>query len=204
MTSSYIDLNKVVLADGADITTYNNTTTQWLALPNNSNKDDVDAIYSNLTTNGNLKAVVAFTTETVAATDTYGEIPANTLITYTSEQGQVYNLVYMIEETNSGQFAGNVKNVIMSGKLNAFDICSSTQAASNLGTVTSGTTANAVSYSMALGSDGHLYAAADKDAVNAKLSSLGLTAVTTGALDGATLNSIDFTNAIFDQPNTDV
>ncbi len=182
MTCPYIDLSKATLAEGVDIaTSYANTTTQWLAVPNNTRREQVDALYSALNTNTGFRGVVGFTTEALEATDDYQAVPTNTLITYTKEQGSVYNLVFMIEEANTGNFASGVSNLIMSGNLNAYDICNSTQGAAAI--------------KQALYSDGHLYNT-DYNAPD------GLTQVTSGALDGATIATIDFSGAIFDQPTT--
>lgn len=180
ITSKFVDLSKANFVNGVNIRNYSNTTTEHIALPNNSTKEDVDAVYQNLHANGSLKSVVAFTTQTLEATETTQAVPANTLITYTSEQGQVYNLVYMIEEANTGQFASGVKNVIMSGHLNAFDICNSSAAQTTTG--------------QCVYSDGHIYMVGSQPE--------GTTQLTSGALNGCTLANVDFTHAIFDQPTT--
>ena len=182
MTCSYVDLNKATFAEGVSIVNYSNATTQWLAVPNNTRREVVDDVYSSLVAlNPNFIGVVGFTTEELAATDEYQTVPANTLITHTAQQGAVYNLVYKIEETNTGNYASGVNNIMMSGHLNAFDICNSTQGASGVG--------------VELANDGHLYATGCTPE-----GATAYTGTTAGALDGATLSWVDFTNAIFDQP----
>lgn len=180
ITSKYVDLSKANLANGVNIQDYSNTTTEHIALPNNSTKEDVDAIYANLNASGSLKSVVSFTTQALEATETTQAVPAKTLITYTAEQGLVYNLVYMIEEANTGNFASGVKNIIMSGHLNAYDICNSSATQSTTG--------------QCVYSDGHIYMVGSEPE--------GTTQQTTGALNGCTLANVDFTHAIFDQPTT--
>ena len=186
MNSSYIDLSLASIdASEVDIASYSNAKTNWLAVPNNTRPEQIDAIYATQkAANSNFVGVAGFTTQALDATDSYRAVPANTLITYTAQQGAVYNLVYMLQESvNNGQYAGNVKNLIMSGHLNAFDICNSSAAQ----TVTS----------QCLYSDGHIHNINDPE-----ITEKSLTQVTVGALNGATIANVDFTNAIFDQPTT--
>ena len=198
MNSSYIDLSLATVDAAVNIgTAYNNSKTNWLAVPNNTRPEQIDAIYATLSAaNSNFVGVAGFTTQALAATDSYRAVPSNTLITYTAQQGAVYNLVYMIEETNTGEYASGVKNLIMSGQLNAYDIAQSiSDKGVTLSTETSATDENGVSYTMVLGSDGHLHGVSEKTGLPD-----GVTAIAGGALNGAIVDLIDFTNAIFDQP----
>ena len=180
MNSAYIDLSLASIdASEVDIASYSNAKTNWLAVPNNTRPEQIDAIYATQkAANSNFVGVAGFTTQALEATETYRAVPSNTLITYTAQQGAVYNLVYMIEETNTGQFASGVNNLIMSGHLNAFDICNSSQAQTTTG--------------QCVYSDGHIYMVGSEPE--------GTTQQTSGALNGATIANVDFTNAIFDQP----
>ncbi len=182
MNSSYIDLSLASVDAAVNIgTAYNNSKTNWLAVPNNTRKEQIDNIYATLSAaNSNFVGVAGFTTQALAAADGYQAVPANTLITYTARQGAVYNLVYMIEETNTGNFASGVNNVIMSGHLNAFDICNSSAVQTTTG--------------QCVYSDGHIYMVGSQPE--------GTTQQESGALNGCTLANVDFTNAIFDQPTT--
>lgn len=180
--SSRVDLNRAIIADGSNITTYENDYVEYLALPNNTRKEIVDNVYSKLATKS-LKGVGAFTTQALEADGTYMEVPTNTLITYSKEQGSVMPLVLMLDETKESlesSLAVNVHNIIMSGRLNAYDICCRA-------------TENAAGINQVLGSDGHLYATGNLPE--------GVTQITYGALNEATLAMVDFTNAIFDQPS---
>lgn len=179
MNCPYIDLSEVTLTEDVDISTFDNDDTQYLALPNNTRKEDVDEVYGNCSS---IICVGTFVNTALAEVKAVGDakgyqaVPANTLITYSKEQGSVEAVKFMVDGTSPV----TVNNLIMSGHLNAYDICNTTQAADGIGQV--------------LGSDGHLYAKGNLPD--------GVTAISAGALTGAEdLYTIDFTKAIFDQPS---
>lgn len=190
MTCAHIDLSEVTLTEDVDISTFVNEATQYLALPNNTRKEDVDKVYQNCSGHA-LKCVGAFVNTALAEVEAEGNskgyqaVPANTLITYSKEQGCVEPVQYMVKSLTSNR-ASNVNNIIMSGHLNAADICQSTSGAASQ------------QAPVVMGSDGHLYAQGNLPD--------GITEDTEyktgkGALFGASLATIDFTNAIFDQPS---
>lgn len=210
IVSSYIDLEETVLSDGSSIRNFSNKTAKYVALPLSTYKEDVDYVYNNITSqeNNNLKCVASYNINAIEAAEGYQAVPARTLITYSSAQGSVFNTLLLLDEahnTLTNPIAGNVNNVIMSGRLNAFDICQSIdRAGTKLATQQSGVDANAVSYTMALASDGHLYSI-DKlpQGESLPVNGQGGTTLAQGALNGASnLDMIDFTNALFDQPAT--
>ena len=208
---SFFDLDSAIPTADANITSFNNAYAKWLAVPNNTRPEQIDAIYATLSGNTDFHGVAGFTTQALAADGTNGAVLANTLITYTAQQGSVYNLVYMLDKAHNGHnndIAGLVKNVIMSGQLNAFDICNSVDEGGATMTPV-GSASVDVAYKMAMASDGHLYITSitnkggNKTFASQSLPN-GLTQINAGALKGANLNSIDFTKAIFDQPSTTV
>lgn len=210
IVSSYIDLEETVLSDGSSIRNFSNKTAKYVALPLSTYKEDVDYVYNNITSqeNNNLKCVASYNIDAIEAAEGYQAVPARTLITYSSAQGSVFNTLLLLDEahnTLTNPIAGNVNNVIMSGRLNAFDICQSIdRAGTKLATQQSGVDANAISYTMALASDGHLYSI-DKlpQGESLPVNGQGGTTLAQGALNGASnLDMIDFTNALFDQPAT--
>ena len=184
MTHKCMDLSYAEFVDGATASNLTCTNAHYVALPYNSTKEAVDKAYKALS-NGSLKCVSAFVKTAIAEAEGVQAVPANTLITYSKEQGHVNHAQYMLRSLE-GNRAVNVNNLIMSGRLNAFDICQSTggQAQQKAPVV--------------LGSDGHLYYQGNLPE--------GVSDVTTnyasgGTLFGASLATIDFTNAIFDQPD---
>ena len=186
MTHKCMDLSYAEFVDGAAAKNLTCTNAHYVALPYNSTKEDVDKAYKALF-NGNLKCVSAFVKTAIAEAEGVQAVPANTLITYSKEQGQVDHAQYMVRAhvKNSGNQparAFNVNNVIMSGHLNAQDICNDYSTGQAMG--------------LAVGTDGHLYYS-DKlpEGVTARTD-------THGTLFGAVLTMADFTNAIFDQPTT--
>lgn len=183
MTCPYVDLSEVTLAADVDITNYDNETTQYLALPNNTRKEEVDEVYDNCSS---IVCVGTFVNTALAETDDFQAVPANTLITYSREQGSVAAVQYMVRSL-TGNRASNVNNIIMSGHLNAVDICNST--------------AGSVSQQapVVMGDDGHLYAQGNlPDGVE---DATTFYSKDNGTLFGASLATVDFTNAIFDQPD---
>ena len=181
MNNTCMDLSYAKFVDGAtanDLTCYN---AKYVALPYNTTKEDVDKAYNKLSATGELLCVGAFAKEALAATETTQAVPANTLITYSKEAGQVDHVQFMVNAL-SGNRATNVNNVIMSGNLNAQDICNDWS---------SGKTAG-----LCVGTDGHLYYSDNMpEGVSASTD-------THGTLFGANLSLADFTNAIFEQPTT--
>lgn len=190
MTCAHIDLSEVTLTENVDISTFVNETTQYLALPNNTRKEDVDKVYKNCSGYA-LKCVGAIVNTELAEVQAEGDskgyqaVPANTLITYSKEQGCVEPVQYMVKSLTDNR-ASNVNNIIMSGYLNAADICNSISGTANVG-----------QESLLMGSDGHLYAQGNlpEGVTDASADHIE------GTLFGASLSMVDFTNAIFDQPS---
>jgi len=183
MNNKCMDMSYATFVDGASAKDLTCTNAQYVALPYNTTKEQVDVAYRTLSS-GNLKCVSAFVKTAIAEADGVQAVPANTLITYSKEQGHVDHAQFMVKPVN-GLRASNVKNLIMSGHLNAFDICQSTS-----GQYTQRAP-------VVLGSDGHLHYEGNlPDGVTDVTS-----AYSAGILSGAELETIDFTNAIFDQPS---
>lgn len=182
MNNKCMDMSYAEFVDGASAEDLTCTNAQYVALPYNTTKEQVDEAYKKLSS-GNLKCVVAFVKTAIDEDKANGvqAVPANTLITYSKEQGQVDHAQFMVK-SKDGTRAFNVNNVIMSGHLNAQDICQDHSTGVNMGLV--------------VGTDGHLYYS-DKlpEGVTARTD-------THGTLFGAVLTMADFTNAIFDQPTT--
>ncbi|MBR6262173.1 MAG: hypothetical protein IKR05_03040 [Prevotella sp.] len=184
VTSKFVDMSEATLVN-ADIKNYSNDATVLLGLPNNTTKEDVDALYATMSLKQNFKGLATFVMDAIDKTDNNQAVAANTLISYTKEEGNVYHLNFMLRDrVAGGNYASNVEHIIMSGNLNARDICIDA-------------TKTIESVNQVLGSDGHLYAygnlpegVADDSAVE-------------GALSGAPILTIDFTNAIFHQPSQD-
>ena len=180
MRNPYVDLSLATLIGDVDITDYDNAYVKTLVLPNNSTKEDVDDVFNTLNAHGVLDIVGCYVETAIEATATTQAVPEKTLIAYSATQGSVDQMQYLVK-SETGSRAVNVENIIMSGNLNAYDICVGNAAASGVG--------------VELADDGHLYATG--------CTPEGATAISNsivGPLAGASLKLVDFTNAIFDQP----